>query len=96
MAGNLHFFAAVENLYLSEGVALCIAPALREPAAREGGVLRVLPALKRNFVETLRPSESGPLLESIGEFVTARELAGHPVVVQRWKEEGKMRREVDD
>ena len=80
----LHFFAGVENLYLSGGVALCIAPALRELATGEGGAVSVLPALKSLFMENLEPSKSGPLLESIKEFVVARESAGHPVVVHRW------------
>jgi hypothetical protein len=83
----LHFFAAVENLYLSEDVALCIAPALQELAAREGGAVRVLPVLTNLFIENLQPSKSGPLLETLGEFVVAREFAGHPVAVQRWEEE---------
>jgi hypothetical protein len=83
----LHFFAAVENLYLSEGMALCIASALRELAAGESGAVRVLPALKNLFIENFVPAKSGPLLESIGEFVVARESAGHPVFVQRWEEE---------
>jgi len=86
----LHFFAAVENLYLSEGLVLCIAPTLRDLAAREGGSVKVLPALKSLFIEKLRPSMmSGTLLEIIGEFIVAREFAGHPVVFQYWKEERK-------
>ena len=83
----LHFFSAVETLYLSEGVALCIAPALRELTTGEGGVVRVLSALKNLFIGNLEPSESGPLLEPIKEFDVARESAGHTVVVQRWEEE---------
>jgi hypothetical protein len=85
----LHFFAAVENLYLSEGVALCIVLALRELAAREDGAVRMLPALKYLFIEKLGSSKSAHLLETTGprEFVVAKEFAGHPVVVRRWKEE---------
>ena len=82
----LHFFAGMENLYLSGGVALFIAPALRELATGEGGAVSVLPALKNLFMENLEPSKSGPLLESIEEFVVARESAGHPVVIRCWEE----------
>ena len=80
----------MENLYLSEGVALSIVPALRELAAREDGV-GVLPALKNIFIEKLGSSNSAPLLEIIGpgELVFAREFTGHPIVVQRWKEESR-------
>jgi hypothetical protein len=85
----LHLFAAVENLYLSEGLVLCITPTLREPAAREGGSVKVLPALKSLFIEKLRPPMSGPLMEMIGEFTVAREFACHPVDFQYWKEERK-------
>jgi hypothetical protein len=73
----LRFFAAVENLYLSEGLVQCIAPILRDLAAREGGTVTVLPALKYLFVKL---SVSGRLLDNIREFIVARELAGHPVV----------------
>ena len=83
----LHFFAAVEDLYLSKDVVRCITPALRELATWEGGTVRVLPMLKNLFIEKLGPSKSGPLLESIREFVVVRESAGHPVVVQHWEEE---------
>ena len=71
----------MENLYLSEGMALCIAPALQEVAAGEGGAVRVLPALKILFIENLGPSKLVPLLETIGEFAAAREYIGHPVAV---------------
>jgi len=81
----LLFFAAVEDLYLSEGAALCIAPVLRDHATRGGEAVRVLPALKNLFIEPPRPSNLGPLLEPIHEFDVARELAGHPVVVQWWE-----------
>ena len=86
----LHFFAAVEYLYLSEGAVLCITPVLQELATREGGAVKVLPALKNLFIEQPQPSNLGPLVESIHEFVVAREFAGHSVVVQRWKGERKL------
>ena len=78
----LDFFPAVESLYLSEELALCIAPALQELANGEGVVSEVLPVLQNIFIERFHwlPSESG-----IGEFVTARELSGHPVAVHHWE-----------
>ena len=76
----LGFLTAVENLYLPEGLAQLIAPALQE-VAREG-VTGILPALQNLFVDKLQPS--GPLQEAIGEFVAARQHSGHPVAVQRW------------
>jgi hypothetical protein len=85
----LQLFASAEDLYLSEGLVLCIVPILRELAASEGGSLKVLPALKSLFIEKLRPPMSGPLMEMIGEFTVVREFAGHPVDLQYWKEEGK-------
>ncbi len=49
--------------------------------------MEVLPALQKDFVKSLDPSESGPIQEAIGKFVAARELSGHPTAVQRWEEE---------
>jgi len=77
------FFAAVGNLYLSEALAMCVAPALQELVG--GGVTEVLPALENLFIENFQ--RSGLMKEAIGEFVTARELSGHPVTVQSWTEE---------
>jgi len=79
----LRHFTAVENLYLSEGLALCVAPALKELTG--DNVNEVLPALQTLFVERLQPS--GPVQVAIGEFVAARELAGHPVDVRWWVRE---------
>ena len=76
-------FAAVKHLYLSEGVALCLAPALRGLAGESGVTgLTVLPALQNLFVE--RFQQPGPVREAIGEFVAARRLSGHLVDVQCW------------
>ncbi len=77
----LRFFDTVENLHLSEGLALCLAPALQELTTTigEGVVTEVLPALQTVFIERFQPSESGPIQVAIGKFVTAREFSGHPV-----------------
>jgi len=77
------FFAPVGTLYLSETLAMCVAPALQELVGE--GVTEVLPALQNLFIENLQPS--GPIKEAIGEFVAVRELSGHPVTVQSWTEE---------
>jgi len=76
----LCILTAVENLYLPEGLAQCLAPALQR-ATREG-VTGMLPALQNIFIDRLQPS--GPLQEAIGEFVAGRQHSGHPVAVQRW------------
>ena len=76
------FLHAVGNLYLSEALAMCVAPALRELVGER--VTEVLPALENLYIENLQPS--GLMKEAIGEFVAARELSGHPVTIQSWTE----------
>ena len=76
----LHPFTAVKNLYLSKKFAQHMAPALQELV--EERVTDVLPALENLFLEELNPS--GPVQEAIGQFVAARQLLDHPVVVSRW------------
>jgi len=71
----------VEDLYLTEKLALWVALALREIGRRR--LMEVLPALQKNYIGGLQLS--GPIQEAIGEFVAARELSGHPVSVQYWK-----------
>jgi hypothetical protein len=81
----LHSFTAVKNLYLSEQLGRRVAPALRE-LARET-VNGVLPALQNLFLEGFQPS--GDVLEALRQFITARQLLGHPVSVHRWIRVGK-------
>ena len=76
-------FSAAKNLYLSEGLAMCVAPALRELVGE--GVTEVLPALQNLFIVNFE--SSGLIKEAIGDFVAAREHSGHPVTVQSWIEE---------
>ena len=52
-----------------------------------GRTTGVLPILQNIFLEGLRPS--GPVQEAIGQFVAARQVAGHPVIVTRWERELK-------
>jgi hypothetical protein len=76
----LHPFTAVKNVYLSEQIALRIGPALHELA--EGRTMEVLPALQNIFLDGLE--SPGPVQEGIGKFVTARQVAGHPITVSSW------------
>jgi hypothetical protein len=76
----LRYFPAVEDLYISEGLSLCLAPTLRELA--ENGVTEALPALKNLFLEGLEPS--GPVYKPLLMFAAMRHLSGHPIKVQGW------------
>jgi hypothetical protein len=67
-------FTAVKNLYLSEEFALGVAAALQELVGDR--ITEVLPSLQNIFVEGLELS--GPFWENFGQFVTARQLSGHP------------------
>ena len=73
-------FTAVQNLYLSKIFAQFIAATLQELVG--GRITEVLPSLQNIFVEELEPS--GPFQKSIGQFVAARQLSGHSVVVSDW------------
>jgi hypothetical protein len=76
----LYLFSAVKNLYVSEEVASPIAPVLQELAV--GRTTEVLPALQNIFLEGL--DSSGPVEEGIGQFVAARQVAGHPIAISPW------------
>ena len=73
-------FTAVKNLYLSKQFAPGIAVALQDVVA--GRITVVMPSLQNIFVEALEPS--GPFQENIAQFVTARQLSGHPVAISTW------------
>jgi hypothetical protein len=76
-----HPFTAVKHLYISSEATPHIAPALQELV--EERVAEVLPALQSIFLEeTLL---SGPIQEAIGQFISARQLAGNPVAISRWE-----------
>jgi hypothetical protein len=70
-------FTAVKNLYLSKEFAPGIAAALQEVVGTR--ITLVLPSLQNIFVEGIEPS--GPFQEHIGQFITARQLSGHPVAI---------------
>jgi hypothetical protein len=77
----LRTFISVKDLYISSSSMPRIAPALQELV--EEGVTGVLPALQTLFLEEM--PLSGPFQEAIGKFVSARQLAGHPIAVSRWE-----------
>ena len=74
-------FTAVKNLYLSKQFVPGIAAALQELV---GGRTEVLPSLQNIYVESSLREPSGPFRKDIGEFVTARQLSGHPVAISIW------------
>jgi hypothetical protein len=70
-------FTAVKGLSLPETLAQCVAAALKElPAERATGVM---PALQNIY--TSGPSASRAIEEAFEQFVTARQLIGHPVTI---------------
>ena len=74
-------FMAVKDLYLSKQVAFRIAPFLQDISKETA--LEVLPALQNLFLEESQVSE--PIQEATGQFVAARQLSGHPVVIHDWE-----------
>ena len=75
-------FTAVKDLYLSEEVALHVAPVLQE--LFEEQVTEVLPALQDIFIGGLQ--SSGFVQEVFQKFVAARgrQVSGHPVAIHGW------------
>jgi len=73
-------FTAVKNLYISKYFAPRIAPALEEFTG--GKTTEVLPTLRNLFLE---PWET--VQEGIGQFISARQLANHPVAISVWERE---------
>ena len=72
-------FTALKDLYLGKKPAQHIMPVLKE-SAREG-TAEYLPALQNIFIGDFRP---GPTQDAIMEFVMARRLSGHPILVHSW------------
>jgi hypothetical protein len=70
-------FTAVKNLYLSEEFQPNIASALQELVG--GRTAEVLPFLQNIFLAKFESSRS--FQEDIGQFVTARQLSGHPIAI---------------
>jgi hypothetical protein len=76
-------FTAVKNLYLFKESAPGIVAALEELVGDR--ITEILPSLQNILVQRLEPWE--PFHEHIGQFITARQLSGHPVTISVWNEE---------
>ena len=77
-------FTAVKDLYISREFVSKIAPALRELVGER--LSELLPTLQTLLVE--EPLSSGPDRpdqEAIEEFISARQLASHPIAVSLWE-----------
>ena len=74
----------MKGLYLCLEFAPHIAPAIRG-LVRERA-MEVLPSLRSLFLEELHPS--GTVEEAIEQFVAARQLSGHPIVISHWNKNG--------
>jgi hypothetical protein len=72
-------FTSVKDLVLSKDLVRLVAPALQELAKES--VTGVLPALQNLFLNELQPPI--PVQEAIDQFITARQLSGHPINVHR-------------
>jgi hypothetical protein len=75
-------FISLKNLYLTHEISQCVFGALQE-LSRERAT-EVLPALRNLFVRGF--SSLQPVQEAMMPFVAARQLSGHPVVVDHWKD----------
>jgi hypothetical protein len=80
----LSFLTAVEKLYLSEMMTVCLAPLLRVLSGKENAAIArdFLPVLQSVFVERFGPS--GFSQGAIEAYVAARGASGHPVELDRW------------
>jgi len=81
-------FTVVKNLYLSKERNL---RQISRPQDLVGGrrLTEVFPGLQNIFIEGFKPS--GPFQENIGQFVTARELFGPPIVISVWDKDSNMK-----
>jgi hypothetical protein len=73
----LQSFTTVKSLFLSKEFTLRVVPALQELSGER--IMDVLPALQTIFLP--EPSLLGPIEKAVVQFVTARQLSGHPVAV---------------
>ena len=77
----LQSFTAVKDLYLCKNLALRLPRALQELTGESSR--EVLPALQSIFVDDELPLRA--VEESIGLFIAARQLSGHPVAIKHWQ-----------
>jgi hypothetical protein len=74
-------FTALKNLYLTNEIAQRVCGALQELSGERA--TEVLPALRNLFVPEREFSSLEPAMKL---FLAARQLSGHPVVVDHWKD----------
>jgi len=74
-------FTAVKNLYLAEGHAPRIVPALQDVIGEQ--ITEVLPALECLFLEKLY--QSGPVHKATERLVAVRQLSNHPIIISIWE-----------
>ena len=65
----------------------CVAAVLR--ALVGGSITQLFPSLQNIFVEGLEPS--GVYQDNLGQFVAARHLSGHAIVVSVWGQDSNMK-----
>jgi len=75
----LHPFTTVKSLSLSTKFTPRVVPALQELSGDGIMPVDVLPALQSIFLP--ESSLSGPVKQALTQFLTARQLSGHPVAV---------------
>jgi hypothetical protein len=75
----LQLFTTVKRLSLSGEFAPRVVPALVELSGER--IMDVLPALQSISLPETSLSGSGPVKEAFAQFLTARQLSGHPVAV---------------
>jgi hypothetical protein len=73
----LHLFTTVKTVSLSEEFTPRVVPASQDLSGER--IMEVLPALQSVF--SPESSLSGPVEEALAQFLTARQLSGHPVAV---------------
>ena len=85
-------FASVTNLVLFDGLVPLVAPALQELAGER--VTEVLPMLQRLHLEG--PRQRKHVEEAVRQFITARQLSGHPVAVldQKFRQRQRKRQPI--
>ena len=88
----LYPFTSVKKLVLSCGSARCVTPTLKELAGE--GVTVVLPMLQDILLEGSQQSE--PVKKAIRQFITARQLPGHPAVALYYVDRERQQDKVSD
>lgn len=77
----LQSFTAVKDLYLSEGLALRVAQAIRDLVGEKE--TEMLPALQNIFVQGRQLS--GAVQEAVEPFINTRQVSGATVTVHHWR-----------